>query len=112
MSGKKGNKNAYKHGIYTKFIAVIDDEEMADMPLNNNKHELAVARVNLAHAIEERDKASGDDVIKWDGQICRYLEIIGTYIFGNRDAPEVERTIYTSWLDALRTANDKQNVKR
>ena len=112
MPAPKGNKHAFKHGIYSNFIAAIDDEQMLDMVFDSNKDEIAYARVRLASAQRALDSTSTpDDQFKWD-QACRHwTEIIITAISNTANRRETEIVIYETILDAVRRANDRQGVK-
>ena len=111
---KKGNKNAYKHGIYAKRIQVIQNiEALETMPADVNTAELAHARVMLADASDRRNNAANeDDRLKWDYACRHWSEVIDSYTYHNAHRGEVEIQIFESLLDAIRAANDKQNVKR
>ena len=113
MPAPKGNKNALKHGIYSSFIAVVDDKELKPMAHDNTRDELAYARVRLKHASQERDKCKDPEIIlKWDLACRHWIEIIAGIISRNVDKRESETSIFTSLLDAVRAANDKQHVVR
>jgi hypothetical protein len=113
MTPKKGNKNAFKHGIYSKFIAVDDDGQLKGMKKDRNTDELALARVQLVKALDERDRATDPDQKRnWDHAVRHWTEIILTAVRDNAKMPETEDMIFTSLLDAVRAANDKQHVKR
>jgi hypothetical protein len=113
MPAKKGNKNALKHGIYSKFIRIIDDKEMADMKADQNIDELANARVMLADATNRRENAPDDkERIGWDYACRHWTEIIGTLTNQNKVTGQQEIQIFESLFEAVRAANDKQNWKR
>lgn len=114
MAGKKGNTNAFKHGIYSKFVAVVDDaEQIENMAINSNKAELANARAKLAQALKQYDAAvSADDKLRWDFACRHWTEIILAHTTHNASRKESEIAIFTSLLEAVRAANDKQNVQR
>lgn len=111
---KKGNKNAEKHGIFSKFIAVIDDENLIEgMSSEKNTAELAYARSRLANANKKYNEATSNDArIQWDYACRHWTEIIGNLIKANRDQRESEKAIFETLLDAVRAANDKQHVQR
>lgn len=110
--GKKGNKNAEKHGIFSKFIAVVDtDKELEGMKNNRNHAELAYARTRLKNAQEEYDNAKDTkEQLAWDYACRHWTEIIETMIYHNREQRETEKTIWQSLEEAIRAANDKQGV--
>ena len=113
MAGKKGNRNAVKHGIYSKHITQVDSDQLETMKQDSNTDELALARSRLADAINRRDTAQDEDMrLKWDYAARHWTEIIDGMIARNIQKGETETTIFQSLLDAVRTANDKQHVKR
>jgi hypothetical protein len=113
MPGKKGNKNALKHGIYSKFIRVVDDREMAEMGISENKDEIANARVQLAEAQQrKKDAKDSDEYWKADYACRHWTEIIGNLTNQNRVTGEQEIQIFESLFEAVRASNDKQQWKR
>ena len=113
MPGAKGNKNALKHGIFSQFIAVVDDDKLQGMANDSNKAELAYARTRLKEAQIERDKAKDDETkLRWDYACRHWTEIVDTMIFRNMNKGETEVMIFQTLLDAVRAANDKQHVVR
>lgn len=111
---KKGNKNALKHGIFAKRIAVVENiDELKDMPNDSNEAELAHARAMLADASDRRKNATNDaERLQWDYACRHWTEVIDSMIFRNANKGQTEVMIFTTLLEAVRTANDKQNVKR
>lgn len=114
MTPKKGNKNAQKHGIFAKYIAVIDNDNLIDeMPTDKNNAEIAYARSRLANAQNNYDQSTTtEDKIKWDYACRHWAEILGSYIKANKDQRENEKAIFETLLDAVRAANDKQRVQK
>lgn len=123
MPGKKGNKNALKHGIFSKFTAVIDtDDQLEKMSTDKNTAELAYARARLAAAQDALDEAGNpyqlengvwiDPRIHWDAACRHWTEIIGRLINNNVNKGETETMVFESLMDAVRAANDKQKVNR
>ena|SRR3990167_684272 len=121
MPGKKGNKNALKHGIFAQFIAVSEDQQLAKMSNDKNNAELAYARVRLAAAqkaldnAEEyqlRDGTRKDDRLQWDFACRHWTEIIGRLLQNNINKGETEAMIFETLMQAVRAANDKQNVRK
>ena len=111
---KKGNKNALKHGIFAKRIAVVADiKELDSMSNDSNEAELALARAMLADALDKRKSASGDDLrLKWDYACRHWSEVVDTMIYRNLNKGETELMIFTTLIEAVRAANDKQRVRR
>jgi hypothetical protein len=113
MAAKKGNKNALKHGIYSKFIAVVDDEFLDAMPVDDTKQEIKLARARVVDRLT-RSENSGDPEfdLKYDAGARHYLEIAINAIERNRERRATEKMRFVSLMDAMRAENVKQNVKR
>lgn len=111
---QKGNKNALKHGIFASRIKIIANiEELDTMSNDSNEAELALARVMLADALDKRaDAADSKEKLQWDYACRHWTEVIDGMIFRNINKSETEVMIFTSLIDAVRAANDKQGVKR
>jgi hypothetical protein len=111
---KKGNTNAFKHGIYSKFVAVVDDaDQIEKMPINSNKEELANARAKLAQSLKKYNDAPNDEErLKWDYSCRHWTEIILAHTTHNANRRESEVSVFQSLLDAVRSANDRQNVQK
>lgn len=113
MPAPKKNKNAFKHGIYSRFFVVDDDIHLEGMKRDENKDELAIARVRLVAALDERIAASDDEAKQhWDYAVRDWIEKINNLTNANKKSRETEEMIFTSLLDAVRAANDKQQVRR
>jgi hypothetical protein len=112
MAPKKGNKNALKHGIFSQFVTVIDDEQMADMATDSNKAELAYARTRLKEAQLILNTCDPKDKLAWDYACRHWTEIIDNMLFRNVNKGETEIMVFETLLDAIRAANDKQHVVR
>ena len=111
MPAKKGNKNALKHGIYSRFIAVNDTGDMAGMSPDNTRDELSIARVRLVNALKEFDKAQGDDRVKWDYACRHWVEVINALISTNKNQVNTEVMVFTTAMDAIRALHDKKIIK-
>ena len=114
MPAKKGNKNAQKHGIYAKFIAVVEDyQDIEGMPTKSGESELYLARARLANALKERDAATDQaDKIQWDYACRHWIEIVDGMIARREEKRQTELAVFDTLLDAMRAMNDKQEVKR
>lgn len=114
MPAPKKNKNALKHGIFAKRIAVVADiAELDDMSNDNNIAELAHARAMLADSSDRRSNSLADaDRLQWDYACRHWSEVIDGMIYRNLNKNETELMIFTTLIEAVRAANDKQNVKR
>lgn len=114
--GQPGNRNAMKHGIYTRFIAVKDDVEMAEMSNRDTGDELALARVRLVNAMEEYAKAverrDPNGMTNWDSSVLRHLDMITSVKLRGIDERESETCLWESIMEALKAANDRQKVRR
>ena len=110
---QKGNKNAIKHGIFAKFISSDDDQAMEAMSPDDRKDELAMARIGLKSAWEERIAASDTkDKLAWDFSTHYWLELINTLKSATEEKMEAEADAWDSFIDAIQAANDRQHVKR
>jgi hypothetical protein len=111
---RKGNKNALKHGIFSKRIAVVENiEELDRMSNDSNTAELAHARAMLADASDRRYKSATDaDRLQWDYACRHWSEVISNMIYRNVNKGETEVMVFESLLQAVRAANDKQKVQR
>lgn len=113
MTGKKGNTNALKHGIFAKRIAVIDNVEgIENMKADDNGAELAHARAMLADCSDKRQTATGEEKLKWDYACRHWSEVIDSMTNHNANRGESEVMIFETLLDAMRAANDKSKTKR
>jgi len=113
MGAPKGNKNNLKHGLYSRFIAVADDLELIDMSDSSPLEELAVARVCLKDCLERRQAATDEKIhLGYDAAVRHYLKIIFDAKTAIVQNPITEANIWVCWLDALRSANDRQKVQR
>ena len=111
---KPGNTNALKHGIFARRIRVVANiAELDTMSNDSNTAELAHARAMLADASDRRNDASDDETrIKWDYACRHWSEVIDGMIFRNANKGETELMIFSTLLEAVRAANDKQRVQR
>ena len=110
---QKGNKNAIKHGIFAKFISPDDDQAMEAMSPDDRKDELAMARIGLKLAWEERTSASDTkEKLAWDFSTHYWLELINTLKSATEEKMEAEVDAWDSFIDAIQAANDRQHVKR
>lgn len=111
---RKGNKNALKHGIFSKRIAVVEHlDGLDEMSSDNNSAELAHARAMLADASDRRNGSKNDDDrIRWDYACRHWSEVIDAMIYRNINKGATEVMIFESLLEAVRAANDKQGVRR
>jgi len=113
MPGKKGNKNASKHTIYSSFIAVVDSDELAAMPKNNFVNELDLARAQVVVRLNKRNAATDPDLeIKYDMGARAYLQMIINAIIENTTHRETETMRFTSLAEAMLSENDRQKWKR
>lgn len=111
MAAKKGNKNALKHGIYSHFIAVVDEKDMQGMSDDDVADELALSRARLAHANKERDAATDPkDKLAWDYACRHWTEIIGTLKSKKIEKRQTEISVFKSIREAIDYWNDKQGI--
>ena len=108
MPAKKGNKNALKNSIYSKFMAVVDTEELEAMPVDNTKNELMLARAQVVGRLMKRDQSNDDDTAnKFDAGARHYLEIVITAIERNQERRQTEKMRFVSLMEAMRAENDR-----
>jgi len=113
MTPKKGNKNASKHTIYSTFIAVVDSDELAAMPIDNFLEELKLARAQVVARLEKRNAEKDPDLeIKYDMGARAYLQMIITAIIENHVQHETETMRFTSLIEAMLAENARQKWKK
>lgn len=109
MAAKKGNKNALKHGIYSRFLAVQDVTDIEGMSNQNVKDELTLSRARLAHALQQvKDASDPKEKLAWDFACRHWTEIIVTTKTKSVEKRETEQMVFNSLIEAVRAANDRQ----
>lgn len=107
------NRNALKHGIYSQFIEPRDITAMRGMSDRSNKDELAMARVGFKRAMLERLAASDTkDKQSWEVLCQTWLNLVITAKSKAIEQEQTHTTVWDTFLDAIRAANDKQGLKR
>jgi hypothetical protein len=107
------NKNALKHGIYTQFILLADEQAMKNMSDKNLKDELTITRVRFVEALKERNKSkSVKKKLGWDFATHYWLEMIINIKTKAEAKEEAGKEVWTSLLEAVRRSNDRQGVRR
>lgn len=110
---KKANTNAVKNTIYSKFIAVVDPDELDAMPKDNFREELKLARAQLVARLTKRDNENDPEMeIKLDAGVRHYLQIVIEALTENANNRVSEKMVFTSLMEAMRVQNDKQHVQR
>jgi hypothetical protein len=112
MAPKKGNKNALKHGLYSKHISVIDDVELLPMSGTSNADELALARVRLDTCLlKQKSATKREDWLAYENAIIALISQIAGMVHANAVLGKDQRAAFVSILDMIRVTNDKQDVK-
>lgn len=106
-----GNKNALKHGIYSRYISVSEDAELEPMPLDKNQHELALARVRLKDCIQKQRDSSAEDWLKYEKAIAYYLRMIVSLTNKNALLGRDRRAAYITVMEMIRQVNEEQDVR-
>jgi hypothetical protein len=110
--GQKGNKNALKHGIYSKFILLAHDAALKGMSDKSVKDELAMACVCFIQAKENKDNATDPkDVIAWDAACHNWLSLIINTKLQVKEVDQAAGTVFDTFFEAVERANDVQNIK-
>ena len=108
----KGNHNALKHGIFSQFIRLGDDKAMKGMSNKDPKDDLAMARVNFTSAMKERVAAvDTKDKLAWDIAVHYWFESIINIKLRAKEEEQIKATVWETFSDALRAANDRQGVQ-
>ena len=50
--GQKGNRNAFKHGFYSKYFNAFESKALSEIPLTDMIGEIGLMRVNVDHFME------------------------------------------------------------
>ena len=110
--GQKGNKNALKHGIYSKFILLAHDAALKGMSDTNVKDDLAMARVKFATAMNKQaDTADLKDWLSVELFCYYWLSKIMDCKLRIKEVDQVAGSVFEDFMDAVRAANDRQNFK-
>jgi len=108
-----GNKNALKHGIFSKFITPSDDQSMLAMSDEDRKDELSMARVAFKEAWEARlSSIDAKEKLSWDYAAHYWLDLINNLKSATIEEEQIQEEVWESFKDALRAANDRQGWKR
>lgn len=112
MVGRKGNKNALKHGLYSKHISVVDDDQLLPMSATSNADELALARVRLdAVLLKQKSAIVPADWLSYENAIISLISQISGMVHANAVLGKDQHAVFVSVLDMIRVVNNKQNVK-
>jgi hypothetical protein len=111
--GQPGNMNHLKHGIYSHFIQVAEDAAQREMSEENFKDELMMARVCFSKAMQERTSATETkEKLGWDFACHYWFESIVSIKGRTLEHKRMDDEVWTTLLQAVRAANDRQKVKR
>jgi len=109
--GQPGNSNRLTHGLYSQHISVKDDTALAEMSLERNENELALARVRLSECLARQAKAPPEEWLAYEKAISHYLSII----FGNTNKNALlgrdSRLTFVTVLEMIRQVNEHQGIK-
>ena len=112
MPGKKGNKNALKHGIYSKHISIQDDEELASMSHNNNADELALLRTRIRIILDKQPSATAlEDWLKLEALIDSNIIATANMLHSNAVLGKDQKQAFVSIMDMIDVINREQRVK-
>jgi hypothetical protein len=107
-----GNKNALKHGIYSKFITLADDKSLKSMSDTNPKDELSLARVRLSIVLGRQSQVDDHkEFLAYDFAAHYWLDTIVNIKLKSKELEQTSTTVWSTFIDAIRAANDKQVVK-
>ena len=109
--GQPGNINSLKHGLYSRHISIQEDQELDSMPLDQNQHELALARVRLKLCIVKQQSAPEEDWLKYEKAIGRYLSVIVNLTNKNALLGQDRRIAFVTVMEMIRQMNERQNVQ-
>jgi hypothetical protein len=111
--GQPKNTNALKHGIFSQFISLVDDQSMAYMNPDDRSHNLAMARVRFVAALQKQ--LSTTDLKDWlscDYAAHYWLDSINQYQNQAEEKAVLVADIWSTFRDAVRASNDRQGWKR
>lgn len=112
MAAPKGNHNALKHGIYTKFFALTESKEISKMAKNRNEAEIDLCRLKLCHLIEEMvDEQDKEIRARQYFAISTLVGTISRMTQANMIYGKGTDSVLTSIYEAIRAANKGQHVK-
>lgn len=110
--GKPGNKNALKHGLYSRFILNTDVAGLEIMSEKSIADEIAMARVNFSNAMQELNQAtSSAKKLDWNFAAHYWLETVINAVLRSKEQSQAASVVWTSFQEAIRAANDKQGVR-
>ena len=107
------NTNLPKHGIYTRFVPLLDAEQMEGMDAEDLSDELAVARVHLIHSLEQESLATDEGSrLAWHREVRADLEALTRLKTRAANRQKVGKDMWPTLLEAVRIENERQKVKR
>jgi hypothetical protein len=105
-----GNTNALKHGIYSQYISLSEDQELDPMPPDKNQDELALARVRLKNCLEKQQACPPDQWLDYERIITYYLRLIVSLTHKNALLGRDRRTAYVTVMEMIQQVNEEQDV--
>lgn len=107
----RGNTNALKHGIYSKYISLIQDADIQLMPLDRNENELDLARVRITTCLQKQQECPPHLWLDYERLIAHYLRIVITLTHINAVLSQDRRTAYVTVMEMISQVNKEQNVR-
>ena len=105
-----GNTNHLKHGIYSRHISVQADDDIQDMPEDQNRDELALARARLVTCLEKQKNAPPSDWLNYEKAISQYLLAISKFLHNNAVIGKDRKATLVTVLEMIRQVNQGENV--
>jgi hypothetical protein len=115
IGGQAGNKNALKHGIYSRFVLHLEEADLKELECmgENIANEMFLARSCLTRSMHEMEKAStAKEKLSWDYSCHYWFESIRNLQIQILERKQTVTEVWSTFVDAVRAANDRQGVKR
>lgn len=107
------NDKLLKHGVYTRFVPLLDAEQMQGMDAESLEDELAVARVNLIQSLEQQNLAANEESrLAWHREVRADLEALARLKTRAAKGKKVGKDMWPTLLEAVRIENERQKVRR
>jgi hypothetical protein len=105
-----GNSNALKHGLYTNYISLAEQEALEVMPSDQNQDELALARVRIKMCLQKQEEASPDKWLDYERLIVAYTHLIVSLTHKNALLGRDHRPGYITVMEMVQQVNEEQDV--
>jgi hypothetical protein len=106
----KGNTNALKHGLYTSYISLSEQEALEPMLLDKSDDELSLARVRLKRCLQKQEEASPDKWLDYERLIVAYTHLIVSLTHKNALLGRDHRPGYITVMEMVQQVNEEQDV--